>query len=145
MRRLLIVAAVCVLWPAGVALAGVTGTFRGKTSVGAKVLIKIVGRKVQSASYINYWLACSSGAVLLGQEFFGGRLGPDYSFSIVNIHTSDRADGGKYTVHHTVPIKSKVTGNRATGTFRDDATVVARSTRTVDHCKSGTLTFRASK
>jgi hypothetical protein len=145
MRRLLIVASVCVLWPAGIALASVSGTFKGKTSVGAKVLIEIRGRKVKSASYINYWLACSSGAAVLGQEFFGGGLSSDDSFSIVNIHTSDRVDGGKYTVHHTVTIKFRVAANSARGTFRDSATVVARSGRTVDHCKSGTLTFRASK
>jgi hypothetical protein len=145
MRRLLIIASMCVLWPAGVALASVTGTFKGKTSVGAKVLIEIVGRKVKSASYINYWLACSSGAALLGQEFFGGRLSPDYSFSMVNSHTTDRVDGGKYTIHHTVTIKFKVTANRANGTFRNSATVVARSGGIVDQCKSGTLTFSASK
>jgi hypothetical protein len=147
MRRLLLAVCVCVLVPAAVAYGAVTGTFKGKTSQGAKhgkVQIKVSnGNVVGSASFFDYAAACKGGTVLTGSTAISGQLHAGNSFSVVNAKYSSSVTGG-FTAKHTTTIKFTIKGNTASGTFSNSA-VIVKGKKTITHCATGKLTFKATK
>ncbi len=148
MRRLLLVVCVCVLVPAAVAYgATVSGTFKGKTSQGAKkgkVQIKVSkGDVVGSSSFFDYAAACKGGSELTGSTAISGQLHAGNSFSVVNAHYNSSVQGG-FTAKHTTTIRFTIHGKTASGTFSNSA-VIVKGKKTITTCKTGKLTFKATK
>jgi hypothetical protein len=148
MRRLLLAVCVCVLVPAAVAYgAAVSGTFKGKTSQGAKhgqVQIKVAkGDVVGKSSFFDYAAACKGGSVLTGSTAISGQLHKGNTFAVINAKYSSSVQGG-FTANHTTTIKFAIKGNTASGTFSNSA-VIVKGKKVITTCKTGKLTFKATK
>ncbi len=145
MRKLIIVLCACMLVPAAVALAAVTGTFRGHTSKGGAVTIHVkngvIPKKPQSIFY--YKAHCHSGAILSGATFIDGKLHRGNSFSVVGGKDTVPVAGG-YMARHTVTVRFTIKGKKASGTFNNSAKILKKG-KVVDRCGTGKLTFTAKK
>ncbi len=146
MRRLVLVAAICTLAPAGVALAAIDGTFTGKTSQGVKVgkvVIHVVSGVVpkRPQSTVAYRAHCRRGT-LTGATVMHGTLHSG-SFTVNNSRYKG-AVGRGLVAHYTTSVHFAIHGRVATGTYITVATIVHNG-KTYDHCSTGKLTFRATK
>jgi hypothetical protein len=148
MRRLLLLVCVCVLVPAAVAYgAAVSGTFKGKTSQGAKkgkVVIKVSkGDVVGSSSFFDYAAPCKGGSVLTGSTAISGQLKAGNRFAVLGAKYPSSVQGG-FKAEHTTTIKFTIKGNTASGTFSNSA-VISKGKKVITTCKTGKLTFKATK
>lgn len=144
MRRLLVVFCTCMMVPAAVALAAVNGTFAGKTSAGGKVTIHVTDDVIPKhpQSVFHYKAKCTSGT-LTGATYIDGKLRSGNSFAVVNAKDSVPVGKG-LLAHHTVTVRFTIKGRTAKGTFSNSATIT-RGAKTIDHCRTGKLTFKATK
>lgn len=150
----LLAAAVCLLLPAAAALA-LSGTFKGRTSQGLRVRIKIVGNRViKKSSFINWVIHCGKGpgaGRIDGGTHFGGKLKDDEYRTHAYRHNEILPNGQVERATKetdTTSVQFAVQGGTATGTVTAiDRTynLLQNPPKQTGSCKSGKITFTAHR
>lgn len=143
MRRRVLSLAVVIsaLIPATALAATASGTFRGKTSQGKRLVIRVSHGRFARGSAIPFSLHCENGA-LSGRHFPTGKLRRGRLSRHVKINSSA---GSGIVVHGRGVERFVVRGKVMTGSYSERDTVVRSSNHAVlDHC-SVALTFRATR
>jgi hypothetical protein len=145
MRRFLVVIAVCALAPTAAlaATAGpVSGTFKGTTSQGKVVKIKVASGRLKGSS-VAWSASCTtqgfnlSGTTSLIGELTGKRYKHREVYTVAVQHG--------YKAKHTANAEFKVSraGHRLTGSFTVTAVVFAKPGVVTTTCTTSKITFTA--
>lgn len=146
MRTLKIATLTVLLVPSAAAAAvgtnGLSGTFKGKTSQGRPVLIRLGQGAVRAPSSLSWSAPCGQ-LTLSGTARLAGHLNADGSFSPRPAHTVVSSGGTKLKV--TTRVRFKVAGRVVRGTFTAAADAYSSSGAQVQRCVSPKVTFTARR
>jgi hypothetical protein len=131
------------LVPVALALAAVTGTFRGQTSQKEKVLIHVVDGSVRRDSTIFFTSSCGRGRTVSGSFIMFGELDSANRYSSVDYHYTAAVKGGGQD-RHTITVHFQIKAGRVTGSFENRGKVT-RGKKVLERCNTGKVSFTATR